>query len=184
MTEFYTYIHCRPDGTPFYIGKGCDKWYRRSHAFHIGRSAHHKNIVAKYGKENILVYVFPCESEQQAFSDEIQQIAKLRREGYELCNLTDGGEGSSGAIVSFETKLKHAETARCTWTGRKHTKETKEKMSLRLLGNTRLRGKHPHVGKRPSEVTRAKLSQIAKARIYTPETRQRMSESQKRRYQK
>jgi glutathione peroxidase-family protein len=35
-------------------------------------------VVNKYGKEDIQVFLFPCESEEQAFADEIQQIAQLR----------------------------------------------------------------------------------------------------------
>ena len=110
---FYTYLHCKPDGTPFYVGKGADRTYeghgtdRRSHS-KKNRSKHHRNITAKYGWENILVYVFPCESEAQALADEIQQIAQLRREGYKLCNITAGGEGCSGLVVTAETRLKIA----------------------------------------------------------------------------
>lgn len=106
--QFYTYLHCKPDGEPFYVGKGIrstckDNYTKRSHNF-TKRNAYHKNIVAKYGKENIGVFVFPCESEEQAFLNEIQQIAQLRRDGYELCNLTDGGEGSSGRKGSEKQK--------------------------------------------------------------------------------
>lgn len=99
---FYTYLHCRPDGTPFYVGKGSGK---RSHWFYQ-RTKHHNHIIAKYGIENIGVFVFPCESEEQAFVDEQHQIAQLRREGAKLCNLTDGGEGKSGFIPSQETRQK------------------------------------------------------------------------------
>lgn len=105
--QFYTYLHCKPDGTPFYVGKGAD---RRSHS-NKSRNKHHKNTTAKYGWENILVYVFPCDSEAQALADEIQQIAQLRREGYGLCNLTDGGEGCSGLVHTFETRRNLANTS-------------------------------------------------------------------------
>lgn len=93
IKKFYTYLHCKPNGDPFYVGKGNGK---RSHDFTCGRNQHHKNIVAKYGKENVGVFVFDCDSEAQALADEVQQIAQLREEGYELCNMTDGGEGASG----------------------------------------------------------------------------------------
>lgn len=64
--QFYTYLHCKPNGDPFYVGKGCDTGSgRRSHAFGQ-RTKHHKNVVAKYGRDNIKVFVFPCESEAQA----------------------------------------------------------------------------------------------------------------------
>ena len=94
MDQFYTYLHCKPNGDPFYVGKG-----RRNRArqfFDSRRSKFHMNIVRKYGVENVGVFIFPCESEEQAFADEIQQIAQLRAEGFELANFTNGGEGHSG----------------------------------------------------------------------------------------
>jgi len=54
--------------------------------------------VSKHGKNNILIYVFPCDSEQQALADEIQQIAQLRAEGYKLANKSDGGEGGATGV--------------------------------------------------------------------------------------
>jgi hypothetical protein len=110
---FYTYLHCKPDGTPFYVGKGADRYVvghgtdQRSRS-KKNRSRYHRNVTAKYGWENVLVYVFPCVSEAQALADEVQQIAQLRREGHVLCNLTAGGEGCSGMEVTVETRLKIA----------------------------------------------------------------------------
>jgi len=67
------------------------------------RSQYHKRMIKKYG---VKIFVFPCESEEQAFADEIQQIAQLRREGYELVNRTDGGYGTSGYLHTDEAKAK------------------------------------------------------------------------------
>ena len=110
-TVFYTYLHCKPDGTPFYVGKG--KENRAREFSRDSRNKWHKNIVSKYGKENILVHVFPCDSEAQAFANEVQQIAQLRREGCELCNLTDGGEGQSNPAP--ETRAKISAAAKAQW---------------------------------------------------------------------
>ena len=103
MTQFYTYLHCKPNGDPFYVGKG---FGRRSHIFMHGRNQHHRNIVAKHGLENIEVLRFPRESEAQALTDEIQWIKLLREVGYVLCNQTDGGEGTSGHIKSAKVRAK------------------------------------------------------------------------------
>lgn len=92
---FYCYLHLRPDGSLFYVGKGQGK---RSHEFTAGRNQYHKNIVAKYGAENIRVSIIPCESEDHAFATEIQLIKSFRLVGDELANMTDGGEGASGLI--------------------------------------------------------------------------------------
>lgn len=130
LTQFYTYLHCKPNGEPFYVGKGFGK---RCNQFST-RSNHHKNIVAKYGRENISVFIFPCENEQQAFSDEVQQIAQLRSDGYKLANITNGGEGVSGLTkpVSPEqrVKLSIAMMGNKRWLGKKHSEETKIKMSI------------------------------------------------------
>jgi predicted GIY-YIG superfamily endonuclease len=87
-SAFYVYMHCKPDGTLFYVGKGCGK---RARDF-ASRNQHHQNIVAQYGRENILVSVIPCESDADACYQEIQLIKAFRGIGYELANQTDGGE--------------------------------------------------------------------------------------------
>lgn len=99
--QFYTYLHCRPDGEPFYVGKG----FGRRASNLSRRNDHHKNIVSKYGKENIRVFIFNCESEYQALSDEVSQIAQLRLAGYVLANKTDGGEGVSNPTADVRAKI-------------------------------------------------------------------------------
>lgn len=143
--EFYTYLHTKPNGDIFYVGKGSGK---RSHNF-VKRCAHHKNIVAKYGKENIGIFVFPCESEKEAFNNEIKQIAQLRRDGFKLVNSTDGGDGPSGY---------------------KHTKTALAKMSEKLKGTTR------RIGKKHTPESLAKMSATHKRISQTPEERKRLSD--------
>ena len=111
MKQFYTYLHCKPNGEPFYIGKGCGT---RSHNL-ASRNNHHKNIVAKYGKENIKIFVFLCESEAEAVRDEIIQIKQLREDGYILTNVTDGGDGMSGFKLDEETRNKMSLAAKKRW---------------------------------------------------------------------
>lgn len=150
MKQYYTYLHCKPDGTPFYVGKGSG---RRSKYFGVQRSEHHRNIVAKYGKENILIYIFPCDSEAQALADEMQQIRQLRADGYDLINISIGGEsGATGAH----------------WT---LSEETKAKQGAAKIGNKNgLFGKS-RTGKINTEEHRAKLSAAAKLQWANPEKR-------------
>jgi hypothetical protein len=91
----FAYVHCRPDGTPFYVGKGS---FKRSNIIlnkHL-RNAYHQNIVKKHGKGSILVGRLECSSEEIAFELEKGLIKCLRNSGASLTNLTDGGEGTSG----------------------------------------------------------------------------------------
>lgn len=87
--KFYVYLHCLPNCIPFYVGKGSNN---RAYTM-CQRSDKHKEIVNKYGKENIKVYVFFCESENDAYENEIHLISQLKNEGYVLLNLTSGGGG-------------------------------------------------------------------------------------------
>ena len=127
---FYTYLHCRPDGSPFYVGKGAGS---RSHRL-SGRNRHHKNIVEKHGAESIGIFVFPCSSEDEAFADEIRHIAQLRSEGYDLSNQTYGGEGCAGRYFSKETREKMSASLKGKNKGRKPTRETIEKIVAKTTG--------------------------------------------------
>ena len=160
MKQFYTYLHCKPDGIPFYVGKG---YGNRSHNLINSRNPHHKNIVAKYGKENILVYVFECESEEQAFVDEITQIAHLKCEGFELVNMTDGGEGASGTNVTLETRNKMSIKSKLKWQDQEFKKRQSE----------------AHKGKVSSQETCNKISAIKKAKNFkhSEETKLKISTS-------
>ncbi|HEX8894457.1 MAG TPA: hypothetical protein VF783_14095 [Terriglobales bacterium] len=148
--QYYTYIHCKPDGAPFYVGKG-----REYRALLSGkRNIHHQRIVAKYGEENIGIFIFPCESEERALADEMQQIAQLRKEGYELANMTDGGEGHSG-LKWTEERRKRA-LGRPTWNkGRPFSEETRLKMAGAQKGNSKAKGH--------------KMTQANRDKLYSPE---------------
>lgn len=96
--KFVVYLHKRPNGEVFYVGKGV---LRRAYDLAPSRRTEwHKNIVAKYGRDNILIEIFECDDEAQAFNRERDEIAKAREAGCSLCNLTDGGEGCSGRAIT------------------------------------------------------------------------------------
>jgi hypothetical protein len=194
MTLFYIYLHCRPDGTPFYVGKGTG---RRAHRLILeSRNPHHQNIVKKYGADNIEVLSFPRESEVHALADEIQWIKVLREAGYGLCNQTDGGDGSSGCSPSIETIAKRVAKIK----GRKHSAEAIARMSASRIGKKRppfsdewlsnisvgLKGNKHLLGHKHSDESRAKMSAALKGKPngrlgtkHSPETKAKMSASQK-----
>ena len=129
----YVYTHAKPDTEDefgiFYVGKGIGRRARRF----AGRSPYHKNMVAKYGKENIIVRIVKeFEKEVDALAYEIELINKLKGMNIELVNFTDGGEGWTGAYHSEETKLILSEKSKgnknCI--GRVYTEQMRLNMSI------------------------------------------------------
>jgi len=172
MRIYYVYLHCRPDGTPFYVGKGHGK---RASMFGQ-RNQHHRSIVSKHGADKIGVFVFPCASEAEAIADERQHIAQLRADGFDLANHTNGGEGVSGLRHSdasrqrmaaakrgrtipaaTRAKMSAAQKCRAPVFGRKASAETRQRMSSASAGRKRgpLSDKHranlsaAHIGQEP-----------------------------------
>ena len=159
MKNFYVYIYLDPRKPgryiygsccfgyePFYVGKGSKNRYK-AHLY--DKTKHPKNQkIQKILKEdyNIEEYIIiiPCYSEQDAFKLEINLINMIGRQDFNkgsLLNLTDGGTGTLN-------KNKNAKY-RCSTKGmlnKKHTKETKAKMSK------------SHKGKKISIKTKAKMS--------------------------
>lgn len=125
---FYAYMHCKPDGMPFYVGKG-DETRVSSKKRHHNR--HHKNILSKYGEENILVGKLECSREDIAFDLERGLIKRLRKMGIPIVNLTDGGDGTKGAVRSPETRAKMAAgKVGNRWNcGRTYSQQTRRKKS-------------------------------------------------------
>ncbi len=150
MSQYFAYIHCKPDNSIFYVGKGT---HSRANRIASGtRNVHHKRIVNKYGRDNISVGVIPCSSESIAFDLEVGIIKCARRMGFVLANMTDGGEGQSGRKQTAEEKEKRAIKLR----GQKRNMETRDKMRA---ANT---------GKKLNQSTKDKLSVIFSNRPLPP----------------
>ncbi len=173
--QFYTYLHCKPDGTPFYVGKG---FGNRALNLTRRRNPFHQAIVAKYGKENIRVFVFECDSEERALSDEIIQIADLRRAGYNLCNQTEGGDGVSNPSPDVRKRIGAGQR------GKKRSPEHCKKLSAAIKG----RASPPEYCERMASVMRARYSDPAARRrtaeatreaLKNPESKRRKSEASK-----
>jgi hypothetical protein len=125
--QFYIYVHCRPSGEPFYIGKGCSN---RAYRFESSYTTYYKRIVRKHGKENLIVYVRNCKNEAQAHQHEVWLIAYGRAQGWRLCNITDGGDGVSGWKPSIKT--------RATW--RKQRKGNAHARGIKWSAASRING--------------------------------------------
>ena len=99
---FYVYEHTRPDTNAiFYVGKGKGN---RSNDLN-NRNNHWKNIVAKTNGFDVRKIAQDID-EELALLCEQERIDQLKRIGVKLCNMTNGGEGTSGRVLSSESKAK------------------------------------------------------------------------------
>jgi hypothetical protein len=157
MKQFYVYFHCKPDGTPFYVGKGCGPRYKISPSLRA-YNKHHQHIVEKYGKENIKIEIQLCADEQEAFEQEILSIQSLREGGIQLCNFTDGGDGVSGYRHTEEAKEKNRQAHLGKISIMHSRKASAEAVEKNRLG---------HLGKKPTPASNAKRSATMKGKAPT-----------------
>lgn len=112
--KHYTYLYFDPtrDNEPFYVGKGQGK-----RAFsHLKRTDHHPvtyriQKIRKLGFEPIIELEY-CDSEESAYALEHALVLEIGRKNIgtgPLLNLTDGGEGGKGMVMSPEQRKRIAE---------------------------------------------------------------------------
>jgi len=164
MTMYYVYVDVKPDGTPFYVGKGASKRVSKTK-----RNLAHSNIRAKYPDWDRVV-IFSSNDEDAAFNIERKAIAYFGRKqfGGLLVNFTDGGEGATGAKRSPERIAQQSDIMRGhTFNlGFKHSDQTKVKMSA------------AQKGKQVSDAARLNMSVAARNRaLPTEETKAKISAS-------
>jgi len=147
--QFCVYIHKRPNGEPFYVGKGL---ISRAYDFAPSRRTEwHKNVVKKHGRENIIVDVIPCMYEKEAFELEKVHIKLAKDNGHQLVNLTDGGEGASGHVMTDKQKEALAKGRKIGKKGTKGSRPQLEKWIKSEAGQAHI--------KKLSEIGRAILHQ-------------------------
>ena len=103
--RFYTYAYLREDRTPYYIGKGRGRRIHQKGKGEVNPPKDKSRII--FLKQNL--------TEEEAFKHEIYMIAVFGRKDLGtgiLRNKTDGGEGSSGTVVSEETRRKCSEATK------------------------------------------------------------------------
>jgi hypothetical protein len=146
---YYVYAYLRskdsergPKYSPYYIGKGCGQ-----RAFSAQRA------IAAPADKSFVVFIEEGLTEAEAFTLEKYAVGLYGRidKGMGILrNMTDGGEGCSGAMRSEETRAKIArartgkkqspeviEKIAKSRTGILHTEETKRKMSESMRGKKR-----------------------------------------------
>lgn len=121
--SFYTYAHYTKDTKElFYIGKGKNKRAFQTY----GRNRYWKNKVAKHSGFTVEILA-NWESETEAFEHEKFLVSCFKGS---LVNLTDGGEGCSGAVQSEEAKIKRSLSLK----GKPLTEERKKNIVRSLIG--------------------------------------------------
>lgn len=188
--EFYIYTSWHHDtGYPvcFYVGKGSKSRVSSER----GRSVFWWRVANKHGYTNVVVKSELTETE--AFELERSLIKSIGRRDLgmgTLVNMTDGGEGASGHVLSDETKAKMSATT----TGRKLSEDHCQRISdgrkgmkfsvahKKKLSEARMGKTSPRKGKKGKPLTdeqRANLSAKLKGVVRSPETRAKMSAAKK-----
>lgn len=151
---YYTYLHRRAsDNLPFYVGKGqgTRAWSAKN------RNQYWQRTRAKHGVYVEVLAHWPTEAE--AFEHEKFLIWCFKDMGYELVNMTDGGEGKSGCKHSPETRQKIASSN----VGRKPTPEQIAAASKRMLGNKQFAGRK-HSNETKQKISAGNRGKLAGAR--------------------
>jgi hypothetical protein len=187
MNNFYVYMYSH-ENIPFYVGKGSGDRYK-IHG-HLLQNRFLKNKIAKVGVGDVQINLLCANlTEEQSFYLEEYYIAGIGRRDKglgPLCNLTNGGDGSSGLKTSEETKRKLSASLK----GRKFSDEHKRKLSIAgksrvCSGETRLkisatrRSQNKHY--KHSKEAKLKISVANKGKVRSVESRKKMSESHKKR---
>lgn len=163
----YLYRHIRLDkNIPFYIGIGNDENYKRAND-RFQRNRYWKFVVNKTAYEveilmENLSWDMACEKEKEF----IQLYGRKDNKTGILVNLTDGGDGCIGIIMSQTTKDKISKAFK----GKIFSEETKRKLSEKATG----RKYAPEIVKRMSE--RGKLQ------IHSSERNKKIGETLKKKY--
>ena len=163
--DFYVYVHRKvSNGEVFYVGKGkLDRAWNK-----VARSRYWKAIASKHGFSVEIIQ--DGMQEWWAFELEIELIQKYGREN--LCNLTDGGDGSSGHF--------HSEESIAKMKGHPVTEETRKKISAGNKGKKRDQAERDRIsamnsGRKRSEEARKRTSISLTGRSVTEETRKKIS---------
>lgn len=194
-SRYYVYVLARPDGEPFYVGKGQkNRIYRHEDEARRGHTCDKCDVIREIwqaGGEIQRSVVLTTNDEQEAFAYETELILLYGR--LTLVNQTDGGLGQRGRTFSQETRERQSAGLRRRYASDPmyrqkildHLAAWRASQSPEAMSR-----KARESGNKPEEVTRrreqakyqwattdlrATVSERAKARWADPEFRARMS---------
>lgn len=197
---YYVYVLFRENGTPFYVGKGKgSRWHHHWTLARAGHRGYRLNIIRDMlsrGIEIPKVKLHEGLTEVTAHTYEIALIAAIgRRPNGPLVNMTDGGDGASGAKRSPQTLAKMSAAMR----GKSPTPEHRAKIAATLRSKTppevRARIDRPRAkkgspeaaektaaanrGRKNSPEVIEKMRSIMRNRVDTPENTERRAAAQR-----
>ena len=154
----YVYRHVRLDKNEvFYIGIGSDSKGKYKRAFEDSHRNPHWHNIVKHGYE--VEIMLDDLTWEEACKKEVEFIKLYGRKDLNegtLVNMTDGGEGIIGCVVTEETRKKLSKSFK----GRKHSEESKIKMRGKRLKPRKKTDKVKvghNLGKKFSEETKEKM---------------------------
>jgi group I intron endonuclease len=135
--------------------------------------------IQKYGKQKFSIELIEeVESAERAYELEMFYIQEYNTKAPNGYNLTDGGDGIFGWQPTDEYRQECSERVKqlhknqkIGMYGKKHTKETRQKMSESLKGNQNC------LGRVLSEETKSKISSSHKGKTLSNETKKKISEN-------
>ena len=134
--NFYVYEYFIIDTDEvFYVGKGTGNRVKELH----NRNNYFKNVYKKY-KCDFRFYK-TCLTNKEACEEEIIRIKMLKTIGQAKCNLTNGGDGFSSGLLNPTYKKSHKGELNQFY-GKRHTEETKRKISQARRGKGGRLGKN------------------------------------------
>ena len=170
----YVYCHFKSDNNdPFYVGIGKTK--TRPYTMY-NRSKWHKNIVKKHGvKASIIINNIDWEN---ACFWEKAWIKALKRDNYNIANLTDGGDGVKGLNFTEDHRKKLSDAK----IGKKQSLETIKKRSEKLIGKKRSletieKVRLSNIGKKRTKEQNEANSLRTKKLMENPENRKKLSDA-------
>ena len=191
MMNSYVYTLIDPrNNLPFYVGKGiggrCNahvleaKYYVKRKSLKLSKI----RKLLRLGMKPIVVKVEENVSDKQALDLECLLIVEMRDLGFNLTNMTDGGDGAKG----YKHTEEHKRKASASQIGRVFSEETKQRMRKPKSpeGRAAIAASRLTMTYCPSEETKRKISKSLKGRpspmkgkTQSAESRAKMSEQRK-----
>jgi hypothetical protein len=209
MKKFYVYVYLNPlkpgnycfdnlnfEFEPFYVGKGASNRIDE-HCFdsHLKKDTNKSKVntilkILKHGNNVIKIKMYDNLTEKESFEKESYLISKIGRKDLKLgtlTNLTNGGEGSSGRMLSDESKEKISKSVSnlSLWKGEKNPSKSNEHktfMSNLLKGRVfseeaKDKMRKSKLGKKLSEDHRKNIIKSLIGRVSSDEKKRKISEA-------